>query len=256
MKFSKVLFLCAVFLLAPAATVASDIQPADKSVQEKIKNSLSILLPGIAPDSINKTPLTGIYEVAFGPRLVYITADGKYLLQGNIVDLETRANLTEPRLQQLKANAMQKVGMDNMVIFSPPAGTKVKHTVNIFTDIDCGYCRKLHREMADYNNAGIEIRYLFYPRAGKGSESYIKAVQVWCADDRHDAMNMAKAGKTLQTKTDCANPVDEHLELGALVGVTGTPAMVLSDGKMLPGYVPADRLIKALDAHELQKKQM
>jgi len=253
MKFSKVLILCAVFLLASAMAIAAEIQPAEKAVQDKIKNSLSILLPGISPDSINQTPLNGIYEVVFGPRLVYMTADGKYLLQGNIVDLETRANLTEPRLQQLKAIAMEKVGTDNMIIFSPPAGTPVKHRVNIFTDIDCGYCRKLHREMSDYNNAGIEIRYLFYPRAGKGSESYVKAIQVWCSDDRHEAMNTAKAGKSLQSKTDCANPVDRHMELGGLLGVTGTPAMVLSDGKMLPGYVPADRLIKVLDAYELEK---
>jgi thiol:disulfide interchange protein DsbC len=104
--------------------------------------------------------------------------------------------------------------------------------------------------MADYNKAGIEIRYLFYPRAGKGSESYNKAVKVWCASDRHAAMNTAKAGKSVDSTTDCVNPVDDHMLLGSLVGVTGTPAMVLSNGKLVPGYVPADRLIKVLDAHQ------
>ena len=226
-------------------------EPADKQVQDKISNSLSVLLPGVVPDSVNKTPVPGIYEIVFGPRIVYMTADGKFLLQGNIIDLETRENLTEPRLMEAKIAAIKKVGDENMIIYSPPKGTEKKHQVNVFTDIDCGYCRKLHSEMADYNKSGIEIRYLFYPRAGKGTESYLKAQRVWCAKDRHAAMDIAKSGKPVpDSNTDCVTPVDDHMMLGTLIGVSGTPALVLNDGKLVPGYVPADRLIQLLDARK------
>jgi len=217
---------------------------------QNIKKNLLTLIP-VEPDQINKTPVDGLYEVMYGPRLVYVTADGRFLLQGSIIDMQTRENITEPRLMKAKIEAVEAVGVDNMLIFSPPKGTEVKHRVNVFTDIDCGYCRKLHAEMADYNKSGIEIRYLFYPRAGVGSESYKKAVRVWCAADRLEAMNIAKAGNPVTgSNTDCKNPVEDHLGLGAMVGVTGTPALVLDDGQLVPGYVPADRLIKLLDARK------
>ncbi len=235
------------FLLAAQLSVA---EPAEAGVQDKIKQSLSVLLPEVVPDAISKTPLPGIYEIVFGPRLVYMSGDGKYLLQGNIIDLETREDLTEPRLMEAKIEAIKNIGEENMIVYSPPEGVAKKHQVNIFTDIDCGYCRKLHSEMADYNKAGIEVRYLFYPRAGQGSESYVKAVKVWCAKDRHAAMDAAKAGQPIDSQADCENPVDDHMLLGSLVGVTGTPAMVLSDGKLVPGYVPADRLSQVLDARK------
>ena len=222
----------------------------DSEAIQNIKKNLQLLIP-VEPDQINKTPVNGLYEVMYGPRLVYVTEDGRFLLQGSIIDMQTRENITEPRLMKAKLDAVEAVGVDNMVIYSPPKGTDVKHRVSVFTDIDCGYCRKLHAEMADYNKAGIEIRYLFYPRAGQGSESYKKAVRVWCAKDRHEAMNIAKAGDAVKgSNTNCENPVDDHMTLGAMVGVTGTPAMVLDDGQLLPGYVPADRLGKMLDARK------
>jgi thiol:disulfide interchange protein DsbC len=249
MKIKNGFFLVLSILLFSASPLvfAAD---ADADAQDKIKNSLAVLLPGVVPDSITRTPMNGIYEIIFGPRLVYMSADGKYLLQGSIIDLETRENLTEPRLMEAKIEAIKNVGENNMIIYSPPKGTPVKHQVNVFTDIDCGYCRKLHSEMADYNKAGIEIRYLFYPRSGKDTESYFKAVRVWCSSDRRAAMDQAKAGKDIEADTSCENPVDDHLLLGSLIGVTGTPAMVLNDGKLVPGYVPADRLIQVLDARK------
>jgi thiol:disulfide interchange protein DsbC len=118
--------------------------------------------------------------------------------------------------------------------------------VSIFTDIDCGFCRRLHAEMAQYNKQGIAVRYLFYPRAGIGSDSYKKAVSVWCADDRQAAMDSAKAGNEVPEKT-CENPVEAHYELGQQMRVQGTPAIVLEDGEMVPGYVPPDKLRRALD---------
>lgn len=230
---------------APATTAVS----ADD--QQRIKNSLAVLLPTVVPDSIQATPMPGFFEVVFGPRLVYITSDGRYLFQGNLIDLETRENLTEPRLTVAKAKAVEAVGEKNMLIFEPE---EVKHTITVFTDIDCGYCRKLHAQMDDYLANGIRIRYLFFPRAGKGSESYVKAISVWCADDPKLAMTEAKKGKPVPVKS-CDNPVQTHLSLGTQMGVQGTPALVLDDGEMIPGYMPPDRLKKVLDLRAVATAQ-
>ena len=235
--------LCSLLLAGSAQA-----QEVSQDIQDQIRNSLKILLPGIKPDEIRATPLDNLYEVTFGGRLVYLTADGRYLIQGKMIDLETRTEITEERLSELKMAALAEVGEDQMVIYGPE---DAKDTVTVFTDIDCGYCRKLHSEMARYNEAGIRIRYLFYPRAGIGSESYDKAVSVWCADDRKVAMNQAKAGKEIPART-CENPVDEHYALGQTMRVTGTPALLLEGGEMVPGYVPADKLRKALDARRAQ----
>jgi thiol:disulfide interchange protein DsbC len=196
-------------------------------------------------DSIRTTPITGLYEVALGPRLVYMTENGRYLLQGNIIDVDKKENITEARAGAARLRAIDALGEDQMLVFGPK---NAPHTVTVFTDIDCGFCRKLHSEMASYNDAGIRVRYLFFPRAGEGSEAYRKAVSVWCASDRKQAMTDAKAGKDVPAKT-CPNPVDEHLAMGDLVGVNGTPFMVLPDGGDLPGYVPAERLKRILAEH-------
>ena len=138
---------------------------------------------------------------------------------------------------------LSKIDEDRMIVYGPD---DAKHTITVFTDIDCGFCRRLHSEMDQYNKQGIAIRYLFYPRAGIGSDSYNKAVSVWCADDRHAAMDAAKAGKDIPSKT-CDNPVEAHYELGQQMRVQGTPALVLSDGEIVPGYVPPAKLRRALD---------
>ena len=122
---------------------------------------------------------------------------------------------------------------------------QTQHTVTVFTDIDCGYCRKMHSQMAAYNKEGIKIRYLMFPREGVNSDSFNKAVAVWCADDRQDAMTKAKRGEEIARKT-CDNPVEAQFELGQKLGVRGTPSMILEDGEMIPGYVPPTQLAQLL----------
>jgi thiol:disulfide interchange protein DsbC len=224
------------FLLAAAPVFAGS--------NAKIRAQLKELLPGEKIDSITKTPISGLYEVVMGPQLVYVSGDGRYLIQGRMIDIEKREDLTEPRRATARKQAVDKVGEDNMVIFGP---RKYDHTVTVFTDIDCGYCRKLHREIDDYGKEGIRVRYVFYPRAGVGSKSYQEAVSVWCADDRRQAMTDAKSGKSIVAKN-CANPVASHMELGELLGISGTPAIVLESGDLVPGYVPAKRLAALLEA--------
>jgi thiol:disulfide interchange protein DsbC len=165
------------------------------------------------------------------------------VIQGDIVDLTSSDNVTENRRNGLRAKAIDAVGEDKMIIFSPKNETK--YTITVFTDIDCGYCRKLHQEIASYNDLGIKIRYMMFPRTGLNTESYDKAVSAWCADDRNEAITRAKRGETIEPRT-CDNPVSQHYNLGQQLGVRGTPSIILADGEMVPGYVPADRLLQML----------
>jgi thiol:disulfide interchange protein DsbC len=241
------LAICSLLLAAVAtaetATESTAAQAVDETTETRIRSSLQVLLPGLQPESIRRTPLDNLYEITFGTRIVYITGDGRFLLQGKLIDLETREEITDNRLSELKLAALNAVGEDRMVVFAPE---ETKYTVTVFTDIDCGFCRRLHTEMDRYHAEGIAIRYLFYPRAGIGSDSYKKAVAVWCADDRKAAMDDAKAGRDVAIKT-CENPVEEHYELGQQMRLQGTPALVLGDGEIVPGYVPAEKLRRALE---------
>jgi thiol:disulfide interchange protein DsbC len=232
--------ICLLFLILSGFNATA----AGPDSQTAIKQSLSKVLPGITPDKITPSPLQGVSEVLVGPRLLYISDDGKYLLQGSLIDLEARKDISEERRKDIRLDAINKVGAENMIIF--PA-EKERHTITVFTDIDCGYCRKLHKEIDQFNAEGITVRYLMFPRAGVDSPSYDKAVSVWCSDDRRAALTQAKAGGEIAPRK-CDNPVKDQYELGGLLGVTGTPALILDNGELLPGYVPAKRLAQALDA--------
>ncbi|HXH03017.1 MAG TPA: DsbC family protein [Candidatus Competibacteraceae bacterium] len=212
---------------------------ADKPDLTRLQEALG----DVTPDSVRPAPLPGLYEVIVDGRLLYLSEDGRFAMQGDVIDLERRTNLTEVRLDGLRKQAVDAVGEDHMLIFKPK---EIRHVVTIFTDVDCGYCRKLHREMQTYLERGIEIRYLFFPRTGLGTESHGKAVAVWCADDRQQAITRAKQGQEIERR-DCPNPVAQHYKLGIKVGVQGTPAIVLENGRMLPGYVPAEQLAQILD---------
>lgn len=205
---------------------------------ELVRQGMSKLLSGHPVKSVVPSPIPGVYEVMVGPQLYYVSADGKYLLSGKLFDIESRKDLTSPKEEKAKADAIEAVGEDNMVIFSPK---DFKYTITVFTDLDCGYCRKLHSQIDQYNERGIRVRYLMFPRAGIGSDSYKKAVNVWCSDDRKAALTAAKAGGKVEDKS-CDNPVANQYALGQLVGVTGTPAIFLSDGELVPGYVPPAKM--------------
>jgi thiol:disulfide interchange protein DsbC len=221
-----------------------NLSVADTGAQEAITKSLSSIFPGVTPDKISPSPMEGVSEVLIGPRLMYVSNDGKYLLQGSLIDMKTRTDISEARRDGIRLDALNELGEDKMIVF--PAKEQ-KHVITVFTDIDCGYCRKLHGEMDKYNAEGITVRYLMFPRAGINSASYNKAVSVWCSKDQQDAMTRSKAGENLPNAS-CDNPVKEEYELGQLIGVRGTPAIIMEDGAMLPGYVPAARLVKALEA--------
>jgi len=221
----------------------SSLSLAASDDQDAIIKSLNGVFPGVTPSEINPSPMAGVSEVLIGPRLFYVSNDGKYLLQGSLIELATRTDISEARRNSIRLDALNKLGEENMIVF--PAKDS-KHTITVFTDIDCGYCRKLHDEMDQYNAKGITVRYLAFPRSGINSASYNKAVSVWCEKDRQAAMTRSKAGEDLP-KADCDNPVKDEYELGQMLGINGTPAIILEDGSLLPGYIPAAKLATALD---------
>ncbi len=212
------------------------------AVPQELTAALDNLMPGTKPTSIEATPLPGIYEVSYGSTIFYFNKDASIMLRGDIIDVKNRVNLTEQKRGAARGKLLNSMDESKMIIY--PAKNEIAK-VTVFTDIDCPYCVKLHREMKDYNNEGITIRYMAYPRAGLGSRSYQKAVNVWCADNPAQAMTDAKEGKTLPNKT-CDNPVADQFQLGQALRVQGTPAMFLEDGTSLPGYVPAKRLANAI----------
>jgi thiol:disulfide interchange protein DsbC len=230
--------------LAVLACTIMNTAFADPGSQAAIEASLKKVLPDMKTDQIRPSPIEGVSEVQVGPRLFYVTNDGRYLLQGSLVDLQTRKDISEDRRKTFRLDAVNAVGEQNMIIF--PAKNP-HHTITVFTDVDCTYCRKLHQQINRYNDLGITVRYLLYPRSGADTPSYYKAVTVWCSENRQDALTRAKSGEDLKQRT-CTNPVLSLMELGQEMGLQGTPAIILDDGEMVPGYVPPEKLAQALDA--------
>jgi len=220
--------------------------PAANADENAIRQGFAKSMPDVKIESVKPSEVNGLYEVTVGSTMLYASENGKYILQGRLIDLQTRADLTEQKLAATRLSALEKLGQDKMIVFKPKIK---KYTVTIFTDIDCGYCRKLHSEIDQYLAEGITIQYLFFPRAGKGSESYDKAVSVWCADDRNAALTAAKKDQKIAAKT-CTNPVDEHMRLGEDFGVKGTPMIVTEKGNIYPGYLPAKQLVEALESEK------
>ena len=195
------------------------------------------------PSSIKQSQLPNIFEVMYGTEVVYFSADAKYFIAGDMIELETRTNLSDFAKQSVRKEIMNREDFKPVVFKAKDE----KHILTVFTDIDCGYCAKLHREMPQINAKGITVEYLMFPRAGLQSKSYEKAVSMWCADDQQQSMTDAKERREITSKT-CENPIASQYNLGQEVGVTGTPALVTSTGKLIPGYMPADRLAAMLDA--------
>ena len=214
---------------------------------ELTKEELAATLPGVQASDIHDSPLPGMYEIVLDSDVVYVSRDGSYLIQGDVFDLQERRNLTEGRRAQARADILASVDPESLIVFSPDS-ENVRHTVTVFTDIDCGFCRQLHREMDQINALGVEVRYLSYPRTGPETESWFKADKVWCAGDRQTAFTDAILEDMLPELSCDATPVASHFQLGRQVSVLGTPTILTSDGVQLGGYLAPDELIDKLEA--------
>lgn len=238
-------FLGAVLALFAVFSVA--VQAADEGgAEQEIRDRLEQSIPGLKVTGVASSQIDGLYEVSTNnPDMIYATEDGKYFLVGDLYQVGEQglSNVTEQGRAQARAKRMAKVDHDDMISFAPEGDVKAE--IYVFTDIDCPYCRKLHQDVPRLNELGIQVNYLGYPRSGPGTPSFKKYVSVWCAEDSQAAMDQAKNGGSISPAS-CENPVEDQFQLGGEVGVTGTPAIVLEDGNMIRGYVPADRLAQGL----------
>ena len=233
------LALCGVAGMVPAQPAPSAPQAPAKDPRVEVASRIS----GARPEELRATDVAGIWELTRGADVVYVTADGKYAFTGDLVELASDKNLSEQRRRELRVKAISAFPESEMVIFGPQ---DTKYTVTVFTDVDCPYCRKLHSQIAVYNHLGIRVRYLLYPRTGPNTVAWTKAEQVWCSSDRSAALTRAKLGEELKAKPCANNPVARSYALGQEFALEGTPAIIMPDGEMLPGYVPPDVLAQHL----------
>ena len=239
-------------LMFVAVTLLNATMVNAKEPTKEIIAGVKSLAPTATVSSMEDTPVDGISEIVIetgrGGEVYYISNDGKYLLNGNMIETASRQDLTENKKSGIRKEVVAKFGKQERIDFFPD---EMKHHLTVFTDIDCGYCRKLHNQIDEYNELGIGISYLFFPRAGLKSASFDKAVTVWCSDDKQEAMTSAKAGIKLENKS-CDNPIKDQYMAGQAAGVTGTPAMVTDNGKLMPGYLPPEALLQRLTLMKAQ----
>ena len=224
------------------AVSASQAQNRDQSLRGKLElaievasqNQLKIL-------SISSTPLPSIFEVELNTgEILYSDISGDYLFAGDMYQTSSAGllNLSSSKKQERSLEKIAAIPEEEMIIFTPDV---VKASITVFTDVDCTYCRKLHSELDDLMAKGIEIRYVAYPRGGVNADSFDKMISVWCSDDRKKSLTQAKNGQNLPAG-DCDTPIMAHYELGNELGISGTPALIFPDGRVIPGYMDADRL--------------
>jgi thiol:disulfide interchange protein DsbC len=237
----NILVVCLLSVAAMSQADEEQQQP-EKSEKSEFTQKLQQYFPNIKPDSVRPSPVNGLYEVIIGPRVYYLSQDARYLVPASIIDLQAGINLTKPRVHMARLGALERIGEDNMITFSP---AEPEYIITAFTDIDCVYCRKMHSQIKDYNKLGIAIRYLFYPRAGMGSKSYKTSMSVWCNKDRKKAFTDAKAGKEITFKS-CENPISAHMKLVQQMELRGTPALLLPSGELIESYIPPAELLKLL----------
>ncbi len=233
-------------LLAAVGLSADDTEKTDE-----LKALLESRLNKFEVEYIAESAIDGLYEVFSQGQLLYVTKDGNHLINGslfNITDgIVNVSEETKQRIDELKyplrRELLAKVSDQDMIVF---AAENEKHRISVFTDVDCGYCRKLHREIEQLNDLGITVRYLGYPRAGIGSSSHIKLRSIWCADDPNAAMTRGKIDREFGTDT-CDDPLVDHMKLVRQFGLSGTPAIIFESGRLVPGYVEAPRLLRILN---------
>ena len=244
--------VASVAVLAQSSDVApnpgSNAAPSSSGSKGDPRASIVKKIDGLKLEDVRMTPVTGIYEITRGSEVSYTSGDGRYVIIGDMIDLDSDANLTENRRRTIRSRLIESVPESEMLVFSPK---DPKYTITVFTDIDCGYCRRLHSQIAEYNRLGIRVRYLFYPRSGPDTESWHKAEAVWCAANRNEALTRAKNGEEIKSPKCPAGIVARDWELGHKLSVEGTPAIFLPSGEMLGGYAPPAQLAKYLKTGQM-----
>jgi len=234
-------------LLTLVVAVGANAQPTADKPEVVIKRALEAARTDIKVQSVTSSEIPGLYTVQIdnGPE-VYATADGKYFLLGDLFQIQAKgfANITERKRNGERAKLLADVKLKDMIVFKPK--TASKGVINVFTDVECGWCQRFHQDVPQLNAMGIEVRYLAYPRAGIGSEDYKKMVTAWCAKDRQGTLTRYKNREAVPLSVCADNPVAAEYQLGERIGVNGTPTLVTADGELIPGYVPPTELAQRL----------
>jgi thiol:disulfide interchange protein DsbC len=218
---------------------------------ERVRDQLARQV-GRPPDTLRPSTTPGLWEAQWGTQFAYVTADGLYVIYGDLVSLENDEEITDNKRRADRLKALAQIGVDNMIEFAPAPPARTKYVVYVFTDMDCGPCRALHREIDQYNALGIAVRYVFFPRTGPETDAFKKAVAVWCSSNHKLALTRATAGAPLLGSPQCVNPVRREYELGQTLGINGTPFLVLPNGAVVSGYIPPDVLMARITAAEKQ----
>ena len=236
-------------IFADEASIAVNVETSQINEIQESKSKLLKVLLDVFPEGnnakISESSIQGLYTISIGSQVFYMSQNGKFILQGDIYDAKTGTNLTEQDRISARKDFLNQLNEEEMVIFAPD---EFQHTITVFTDVDCGYCRKFHSEIDEVMEQGIRVRYLFFPRTGPDTESWEKAEKVWCSQDRHSAITKAKQGKSLRAKICSETPVQKHYSLGQMFMVQGTPTMVSDKGKTIIGYLPAGVLKDRLES--------
>ena len=231
--FTILILVCALPLLANA------VEP---EITKKIENGLRKIFPEFEATSIKESKINGLYEVMQGAEIYYVTGDGRYILEGDLFDLTNKQNLTEDGRTSARISMLQNLAPDEYIEFTPP---HADHTIYVFTDISCAYCRRFHSKIDEVNKRGIAVRYLAYPRQGEETDTFTDMESVWCSKNRNQALTSAKLGNK-PVKMSCSNPVSRQYNLGQQMGVRGTPALFTENGKYIGGALAPDELVQAI----------
>lgn len=233
--------------LSRSAARTAEAKPAAGTPDARAVDAVHMLEPRAVVESVGPAPIAGFREVIVAGQVAYVSDDGRYLMLpgagGALYDTVKQDNLSEASIAKLRRTLLAKIPESDRIVFAP---ANPKYTVTVFTDITCGFCRKFHSQIADYNRQGIAVEYVAFPRAGIGSDDYRAMVSVWCAPDRRKALTDAKNDRPIAPRS-CKNPVDMEYDTGLRSGLTGTPMVIAEDGTQLGGYVPPDKLREALD---------
>jgi thiol:disulfide interchange protein DsbC len=236
-------FCCLALVMAMQAMAAALSTDESRTLRQTVQAhdpAARVALPA-------SSPVAGMYLTSIDGVSGYVSADGRYFIVGDMLDLASHSNVTEAFRQTTRRSLLEKIAPSEAILFAP---AKPKYTVTVFTDVDCPYCRKLHSELAQLQARGIAVRYMAFPRSGPNTKAWRTMAAVWCSNDRRDALTRATAGEAVTAGGSCSDAViAKHYALGQQLGIPGTPMVVLSDGTSLGGYMPPDKMLAALEEH-------
>lgn len=236
--------LFALSCLCSGIAVAQDTPDAEK----QLRAALAEMAPNLPVTSITESVLPGVYEVVSNSQVYYLSPNGRYLVEGSIIDLKDQVNISDKRRGGLQLSLIAEMPEEQMLVFNNEENN-AERWITVFTDTDCGYCQRLHQEIDLITAADIKVRYLLFPRAGIDSDSSAELQSVWCAEDQQAAMTTAKSGGSVDPAS-CENPIQAHMDLARQVELRGTPLIYLDDGTKIPGYRPANELISMIESSE------